>query len=413
MDSPDNSPNPNVRQLLCYKKSPPRTRAETIALRRLWHVLYVEDSPEYRSFRELNTAYRNLFDSYTTVHEHARYAAKTKQTGLLVSTIDYVVNLSEKHQVLIQKISSSMAELMVDDAAILSDSLARECSAFAETVEVDVTNFLTEIRKTFEAFKRYGLLDVTAGLFGHISAYALTTGGVGLLLSRQWLPAQLHGVTSPSVILPILTIPAYVSFRSLRLLRRLERAAAVVYRELCMFIAARLELAGWIESLATLRGVGIASADCRSAVLLATSRLAKLQVIFNSGLEHLHSAQDAFAADYKLWDDLPSHPLPTASETPRHDITDTRYSAVTPAGHPSSITSHPESVKGSLDDHAMTPDPDSSQTVSGAVKASSSHAEGREIESSSDSHTWHIGTEGTPLLDTQQKSYTNASSVGP
>lgn len=111
---------------------------------------------------------------------------------------------------------------------------------------------------------------------------------------------------------------------------------------------------------------------------------------FNSGLEDLHNAQNEFADDYKLWDDLPSHPLPTASETSLRDITNTRYSAVTPAGHPSSIPSHPESVRGSLDDHAMTPDPNSSQTVSGAVKASSSHAEGSEIESSSDDSHMYV-----------------------
>lgn len=72
MDPPDNSSDMNVRQLLCYKKKPPCTRAETLALRKLWHVLYVEDSSEYRSFRELNTAYKNLFSSYATMHEHAR-----------------------------------------------------------------------------------------------------------------------------------------------------------------------------------------------------------------------------------------------------------------------------------------------------------------------------------------------------
>lgn len=69
------------------------------------------------------------------------------------------------------------------------------------------------------------------------------------------------------------------ALRSLRLLRRLERAAAAVYRELYMFIAARLELAGWVESLATLRGVKIGSADCHSEVLLATSRLATFRKI--------------------------------------------------------------------------------------------------------------------------------------
>ncbi len=108
---------------------------ETITLRTLWHLIYVEDSPEYRSLSLLNTAYRALFDSYTTAHEHVwlyvisifLYVScwlislsmrKTKDAGRLVSTIDYVINLAVKHQGLIQKISLSLRELVEDETAI-------------------------------------------------------------------------------------------------------------------------------------------------------------------------------------------------------------------------------------------------------------------------------------------------------
>ncbi len=70
---------------------------------------------------------------------------KTKDTGWLVSTINYVINLVVKNQGLIQKISLSMAELMEDDAAVFSDSLAKECLTFAETMEADAITFLTEV----------------------------------------------------------------------------------------------------------------------------------------------------------------------------------------------------------------------------------------------------------------------------
>ncbi|PBK59474.1 hypothetical protein ARMSODRAFT_799338 [Armillaria solidipes] len=162
MNSP--SPYPNVLQLRCSRNplSSPCTRAETITLQKLQCVIYVEDSPEYRSFSQLGAAYRALFDSYTAAHEHAWYVAKTKDAGILVSTIDYVINLAEKHQVLIQKISLSLGELVEDETAEFSDSLAQECLIFTETMEVDVVRLLTEVRKMFEDFERHGLLDQMA-----------------------------------------------------------------------------------------------------------------------------------------------------------------------------------------------------------------------------------------------------------
>ncbi|PBK98404.1 hypothetical protein ARMGADRAFT_1130405 [Armillaria gallica] len=79
-----------------------------------------------------------------TTHEHAWFMRKTKDAGRLVSTVDYVTNLAVKHQGLIQKISLSLGELVEDDAAVFGNSLAKECSTFAETMEADAVTFLTE-----------------------------------------------------------------------------------------------------------------------------------------------------------------------------------------------------------------------------------------------------------------------------
>ncbi len=42
-----------------------------------------------------------------------------------------------------------------------------------------------------------------------------------------------------------------------------------------MFVAARMELAGWIGSLAELRG----TADCRSKISVATNNIDKFRVV--------------------------------------------------------------------------------------------------------------------------------------
>ncbi len=92
---------------------------------------------------------------------------KTKDAGRLVSTIDYVINLAVKHQGLIQKISLSLRELVEDETAIFSDSLAKECSTFADNMNADVIRFLTEVRKMSEAscFERLPrLLTASLGL---------------------------------------------------------------------------------------------------------------------------------------------------------------------------------------------------------------------------------------------------------
>ncbi|PBK98428.1 hypothetical protein ARMGADRAFT_575917 [Armillaria gallica] len=264
MNSP--LPYPNVLQLRCSRNpfSSPRTRTETITLRTLRHLIYVEDSPEYHSLSLLNPAYRALFDSYTTAHEHVWFMRKTKDAGRLVSTIDYVINLAVKHQGLIQKISLSLGELVEDETAIFSDSLAKECSAFAETTDADVIRLLTEVRKMFEDFERRGLLDQMAS---H-SAYILIVGVLG-----TYLLSQVH--SEPWNLWLVLTALAYVLFMSVRLLGRLKREAATVSRALYMFVAARMELAGWIGSLAELRG----TADCRSEISVATNNIAKFRVI--------------------------------------------------------------------------------------------------------------------------------------
>ncbi|KAK0421716.1 hypothetical protein EV421DRAFT_2043499 [Armillaria borealis] len=316
MNSP--SPYPNVLQLRCSRNplSSPCTRAETITLRRLRHLIYVEDSPEYRSLSQLDTAYRALFDSYTIAHEHAWYMRKTKDAGRLVSTVDYVINLAEKHQGLIQKISLSLGELVEDKTAIFSDTLAKEDPE--------------------DDFKCHGLLDQMAS---H-SAYILIAGGLG-----TYLLAQFH--SEPLVLWLIMTILAYILFESFRLLRRLKKDAAIVSRELYMFVAARMELAEWIGSLAELRG----TADCRSKISVATNNLGKFRVIFDDGLEDLFSTRDVFSDNYRVWNELPSHPLPAAGETPPHRIAHTHD---LPTGRPPpSIATYSGSVKECSDDHAM------------------------------------------------------------
>ncbi|PBK98412.1 hypothetical protein ARMGADRAFT_1026423 [Armillaria gallica] len=202
----------------------------------------------------------------------SQIVVKTKDTGILVSTIDYVINLAEKHQVLIQKISLSMAELMEDDTA---------------------------------DFECHGLLDQIAS---H-GTYILIVGGLG-----TYLLIQFHGELL--VLWLILAILAYI----------------------CM-----MELAGWIGFLAGLRG----TADCRSKISVTINNLGKFRVIFNSGLEDLFSACDIFSDD---WNELPSHPLPTAG-TPPHQIVHTHDSAGLPTGyHPPSIATYSGSVK---DYHTM------------------------------------------------------------
>ncbi|PBK98402.1 hypothetical protein ARMGADRAFT_1060189 [Armillaria gallica] len=134
---------------------------------------------------------------------------------------------------------------------------------------------------------------------------------------------------------------------SFKLLRRLKRNAATVSRALYMFVTARMELAGWIGSLAELRG----TADCRSKISVATNNIAKFRVIFDSGLEDLFSARDVFSDNYRVWNELPSHPLPAAG-TPPHQIAHTHDSAGLPTGrHSPSIATYSGSVK---DDHTMS-----------------------------------------------------------
>ncbi|KAK0452974.1 uncharacterized protein EV420DRAFT_1697757 [Desarmillaria tabescens] len=298
----------------------------------------------------------------------------------------------------------SMAELMKDDSMIVNDSFAEDCSKFAETVEADVVIFLDLFRKTFQAshnFKRTGLLDVMAGQSVHIGAYILIFCGVCLILSNEYLPTQFHGITSPSVLWPILTIPTYVSLRAFRHLGRLERATATVYRELYMFVAARMELAGWIRSLAGLRGTR--REFCH---LLSAGSKHSRSMCFTSGLEDLLNTCDSLCDDDKIWDDLPSYPTPADSKSGSvspHQTARTHDPAASPiAQQPSS---RPESVKGSLDDRAMRAGPSSNQTVSGTMKAlSSSYVEGSrppdnsKSESGSDSPIQHAATEATPLL---------------
>ncbi len=71
-------------------------------------------------------------------------------------------------------------------------------------------------------------------------------------------------------------IPTYATvFKSFRLLHHLKRDAAAVSLELYMFVTSRIELAGWIESLAELRG----TAYCRSTISVTINNLDKFHVI--------------------------------------------------------------------------------------------------------------------------------------
>ncbi len=116
------------------------------------------------------------------------------------------------------------------------------------------------------------------------SAYILIVGVLGTyLLSRSTVNPGFFGRSWRSLhafvrisLLHLVHILTYATvFMSFKLLRRLKRNAATVSRALYMFVAARMELAGWIGSLAELRG----TADCRSKISVATNNIDKFRVV--------------------------------------------------------------------------------------------------------------------------------------
>ncbi|KAK0200288.1 hypothetical protein DFS33DRAFT_1277761 [Desarmillaria ectypa] len=282
--------------------------------------------------------------------------AKTQKAGLLVSTIDYVTNVVEKHHDAPEKIMVSLAGLVPanerDTVTIFDESLAQECLRISWTHKSQLWT---------ETWRR---------VIGRIFANILTAGGIGFFLSGPFLPAKFEGILSASFLWSIIIIPISFSFLSLRLLRRLERAAAAVCGKVYIFVGAGIALSGWFKSLSQVSG---GTPDRRSKILAAISNLNKFRAIFSSRLECLFNTRDNFGDDYQISSDLPSHPLPAASETPPHQITHTRDSAASSTNlRPPSVASLLETVKQSSDDHAMRAVPSSSQTVSGAVKTSSS-----------------------------------------
>ncbi len=90
-----------------------------------------------------------------------------------------------------------------------------------------------------------------------------------------WSWRSLHVFVRISLLHLVHILPYATVFMSFKLLCHLKRNAATVSRVLYMFVTARMELAGWIGSLAELHG----TADCHSKISVATNNIDKFHVI--------------------------------------------------------------------------------------------------------------------------------------
>ncbi|PBK59475.1 hypothetical protein ARMSODRAFT_966880 [Armillaria solidipes] len=336
------SAHPSVFELHCWKDDNfhPSDAIQRATVQKLNCILYIKETPKYRSFRELGTAYQDLFDIYKIYHNHAWLISKTNISGHILSTIGYVINLAAKQKGDIVAITGRLTEFSESEHdSKVFDKLIADCSALSQALKTEVNQFWTTVRDMYKRFtEENGLFDWVTSHFGQIVTYALTIGGVGLVLSKEYLPPRIGSLLPASAIWPaILTIPS-ASYGLLSLLVRLETAVAAVYREAYMYTTARIEVAGLLSGL---RG-NMASSDSDSMprIRLAIRDINKFLTIFSSGLEDLCTTQDKFSDNIRVWSTLPSYPLlqsPAAQQPPPHSSTTAPPTGHCPPSRPASV----------------------------------------------------------------------------